>query len=152
MAQTRQMAIVVLALVLAGCGADSYPPVEILYADSGRLDRSNEGRVRFSETVTIPLQNGQGYAWRVYVRTNREKLKIREEITVSAPTTWGGSSDLKVSADGRTATKVREIDSAAGLIAGAWRVTDGDPPGPVQIKVTIAELVAREFTFEFKRP
>ena len=145
------LCIVLSTATLAACSANSYPPVEVLHSDRGRIDRDKDGTILFIKTDQIPFREGESYVWRMYIRTNKAKIKVTEEVTVSGPTTWGGTSDLKVSNNGRTVTKAREIDNASGIVVGAWKITDGDPAGPVQIKVTIENTVVQQFNFVLKK-
>ncbi len=146
------VAIGLMASLLSGCGADSYGPVEILYADGGGIDKSADGRMRLMDSEVVPLQVGQRYGWRMYLRTNRSQIRVKEEITMAGPTTWGGSSELKVSADGRSATKMREVDGTIGFIGGVWGVNGDDPAGVVEIKVTIEDKAEQRFKFVLKKP
>ena len=141
-----------LALLLSGCGADNYGPVEVLHADRGRIERDKDGHFRFTNSELIPLVEGEVYGWRMYIRTNKGKVRVTEEVTISGPTTWGGSSDLKVSADGRTVTKSRVIDGASGFVSSAWKITKEDPAGPVKIKVIIENKIEQQFNFTLKKP
>ena len=145
MSHTIQLAIGISTLALAACSPDSYPPVEILYSASGRIEKGTDGRASYTRAEDIPLRVGQGYGWCANIRTNKPKVKVIEQVTVAAPTTWGSTGSLVVSEEGRTAKVTRERDTATGVLCGAWSVGSDDPPGPVQVKVTIEEKVELQF-------
>lgn len=150
--RSASLAIGMLTLLLPACSADTYPPVEILYADSGRIEKTDEGRLRLHNTNVIPLQVGARYGWRAYIRTNRERIKVTQEVTTARPTTREGSKDLRVSANGRTVTTSHDVDGASGFVYGIWSITAEDPAGPVQIRIIIEDQVERRFDFVLKKP
>jgi hypothetical protein len=120
----------------------------------GLFNFSDPSKPSFVPSALVPLVPDQAYGWIIRVRTEKAKIKWREEFTLPAkPTTWGAAEPVgtrSVSNDGRTSVTEREVSPDRGLIFNSWSVAPGDPKGRYIIRVFIDGFLARVFEFEVK--
>lgn len=151
----RALAFCLIAILVAGCSeSKQLPPVEILHARFGLFTKSPDGKKSFTETTTVPLKEGQGYGWIIYLRTNKPSVKVKETIQLAGPAEWGISDrpDLVtiISSDKSSASVEKVWSENPERIFRAWGVSREDPPGPASITVNI-EGVEQRFDFTLVR-
>ena len=59
---------------------------------------------------------------------------------------------LVVSEGGKRAMVTREVDTKDGWLKGVWVITADDPPGPVDVKITIEGSVVQKFNWTLGSP
>jgi hypothetical protein len=118
----------------------------------GLFNLSDPSNLRFAPSTSVPLVPGQAYGWIIRVRTEKAKIKWREEFTLPVkPRTWGVDESVgtrSVSNDGRTSVTMREVSPDRGLIFNSWSVAPGDPKGRYSIRVFVEGYLAKAFEFE----
>jgi hypothetical protein len=114
--------------------------------------RDEAGRQRFSPGTLLPLRDGQEFAWRLVVKTNKPFVRVREELTLPAePRTWGDPEpDIRrrTTHDGRTAITEWRLAPVDGVLQSAWTVTTGDPPGTWVLKLKVEDQPERVFRLQ----
>lgn len=127
---------------------------KVISAEFGLFDSSQNGKPRFVPTKVVPLVPEQAYGWIIRLRTDKTRIKWREEFTLPAkPETWGNpySRDSReISDDGRVSILEREVAVEKGMILNAWKVAPGDPKGAYRIRVFVEESLIATFEFEVK--
>ncbi len=102
------------------------------------------------ERTRVPNVDGQGYGWQLFFRTGRDRMRVREVLTLPAPpVTWGDaekSVDATLSADRRTLVVEQDIP-ARHSVTRWWSVTSGDPSGRYEVRVYLDGVLAGEATF-----
>lgn len=151
----RTFVFCLIVIVSAGCNdSKPLPSVEILDARFGLLTKSPDGKTSFTDATTIPLKEGQGYGWIIYLRTNKPSIKVNETIRLAGPSEWGISEKPDVvsviSPDKASLSVDRLVNGSLERVTGAWRITKEDPPGAASITVKI-EGVERKFDFTLAR-
>lgn len=151
----RTLVFCLIVIVSVGCNdSKQLPPVEILDARFGLLTKSPDGKTSFTDATTIPLKEGQGYGWIIYLRTNKPSIKVNETIKLAGPTEWGISEKpdvVSVISPDKTSLSVDRIKSGnLERISGGWGISKEDPPGAASITVKI-EGVEKKFDFNLAR-
>lgn len=127
---------------------------KVIRAEFGLFNSPNSGKPTFVPTKVVPLIPKQAYGWIMSLRSDKLKIKWREEFTLPAkPATWGPAESLgsrSVSKDGRMSITEREVSPDRGLIYNSWTVVPGDPPGKYVIRVFVEGSLAKVFEFEVK--
>lgn len=125
---------------------------EVIRAGFGLFNPPNSGKPIFVPAKVVPLIPNQGYGWVILLRTDKHKIKWREEFTLPAkPNTWGAPESVgsrSVSTDGRVSTTEREVSPDQGMIFNTWAVAPGDPKGRYVIRVFIEGSLAAVFEFD----
>lgn len=125
---------------------------EVVRADFGLFNPPESGKPLFVPTKMVPLTPNQVYGWIMLLRTDKSKIKWREEFTLPVkPDTWGDPEPLgsrSVSTDGRISITEREVSPDRGLIFNSWAVAPGDPKGRYVIRVFVDGSLARVFEFD----
>ena len=125
---------------------------EVIRAGFGLFNPPNSGKPIFVPAKVVPLIPNQGYGWVILLRTDKPKIKWREEFTLPAkPNTWGDPESVgsrSVSTDGRVSTTEREVSPDRGMIFNTWAVAPGDPKGRYVIRVFIEGSLAAVFEFD----
>lgn len=139
--------------VPAAPAAPAAGEVVVLRAEVGLLGARDEaGRQRFSPGALLPLRDGQEFAWRLVVKTNKPFVRVREELTLPAePRTWGDPEpDIRrrTTPDGRTAITEWRLAPVDGVLQSAWTVTTGDPPGTWVLKLKVEDQPERVFRLQ----
>jgi len=147
--------LLIVAFTLAGCEpSKALPPVEILHSRFGSFSKSPEGKISFTETTSVPLKDGQGYGWIIYLRTNRPSVKVTETIKLAGPAEWGVSEKpdvVSIISKDKTSVSVERVRSGnLERVFGSWGISKEDPPGPASITVNI-EGVEQRFDFTLVR-
>lgn len=128
------------------------PDIELIGADFGLFDRPAPGKPGFFSSRSVPLRTDQAYGWVLFLRTERPKIRWREEYVLPArPDTWGEPEPLgqrQVSEDGRVAVTEREVELDGGGVFNVWFVAPGDPKGRHVIRVYVEDVLAAEFEFD----
>jgi len=100
-------------------------------------------------TRVVPHKAGQRYGWELRLRSGRDRVRVREVLTLpEVPATWGKvetSPLATLSADSRTATVEEETTDRA--LGRWWVMAAGDPPGVYQLRLYIEETLVGEATF-----
>ncbi len=126
--------------------------VQIIRAEFGLFNSSTSDGIVFVPSKTVPLVEGQGYGWRILLKTNKSKIKWREEFTLpSAPITWGDAEAQginSVSKNRKVSVMEREDSPVEGVIFNTWTVARGDPTGHYFMRVIIDKRYERVFEFD----
>lgn len=127
------------------------PKIEIVSAEFGLFNPPESGKPLFIPTRSVPYIENQGYGWIIILKTDKSKVKWREEFTLpSSPKTWGEGETHginTISYDRKTSVVEREEKLDRGLISNLWAVAPGDPKGRYVIRVIVDGM--EECTFEF---
>jgi len=143
-APAPRAAIALAPQVIAG------PRVEVMEADFGLFRAGEGGKPRFEPALVVPDVEGEAYGWQVKVKTDKPKVRWREELTLpQAPRTWGDDAPVR-SDDGRTAVTEQETAPEDGVIRNVWAIAQGDPKGMYELKLTIEGEPPRTFLFEVR--
>jgi hypothetical protein len=149
---TRIPFLLMVCMAIA-CSRPSKDSVEITQAAFGVYRTPQAGRTEFQPTRVVPFAIGQRYGWLIGVKTERPRIRWREELTLpSAPATWGSErvGTRNVAANNRSVVTEREVAAKSGYVFNAWEINPGDPRGHYTIKVTIEGGPPRVFEFELK--
>ena len=126
----------------------------VIGGDFGLFNLADSSKPGFVPTASVPLIPNQPYGWIIRLRTDKAKVKWREEFTLPVkPATWGTAEELgtrSVSEDGRTSVTEREVAPDQGLIFNTWSVAAGDPAGKYVIRVFVEGALAKTFEFEVR--
>jgi hypothetical protein len=126
--------------------------IEVISAEFGLFNPPESGKPIFIPTRSVPFVENQVYGWIIVIKTNKPKIKWREEFTLpSSPITWGGSETQglnTISHDRKTSVIEREIKLDRGLISNRWTIAPGDPKGRYVIHVIIDGIMERTFEFD----
>ena len=143
----------VQASVSTPAGAALLAP-EVVSVEFGLFDGSKDVSPAFVPSRRVPLVPGQAYGWIIQLRTDKEKIRWKEEFTLPAkPATWGepeSRGSRAVSEEGRVSVTERVVTPAGGMIFNTWEVAPGDPSGRYVIRVIIDGVEAARFEFEVK--
>ena len=144
--------IVAIACMAGACNRPT-PDVVMTQATFGLYRTEQAGQAMFEPTRIVPLTAGQQYGWLIRLRTDRPRIRWREELTLpSPPRTWGKEKiGIRVlAANNRSIVTEREVRADSGYIFNAWKVEPGDPSGHYAITVSIEDGPSRKFAFELK--
>lgn len=138
----------------AGVEARAAAKAEIVNAEFGIFNTDASGKTSFVPTRLVSRKPGQSYGWIIDLRTDKEKVKWREEFVLPArPKTWGETEPFDkrvISKGGRVSTTVREVAPIEGRISNAWAVAPGDPKGRYRIRVFVDGALASTFEFDVR--
>lgn len=126
------------------------PDLEVAGAEFGIIDAQKSEGGEFIPFSHVPLVVGQGYGWRIKLKTERKSITWREEfILPGAPESWGVSeqNEIEISIDGKVAVTERTVIPENGLIENYWKVASGDPAGSYVINVYIDDIKVASFRF-----
>lgn len=127
---------------------------EVIGGNFGLFNLSEPSKPAFVPAKVVPLAPNQAYGWIIRLRTDKAKIKWREEFTLPVkPATWGDPEPLgtrTVSNDGRTSITEREVAPERGVIFNSWTVAPGDPKGHYVIRVFVEGMPAKTFEFELR--
>lgn len=125
---------------------------EIVGGHFGLFDFSDSNKPKFVRAKVVPLIPNQAYGWIIRLRTDKSKIKWREEFSLPIkPATWGpaeSSGSRSVSTDGRVSVTEREVSPDRGVILNSWTVAPGDPKGHYVIRVFVEDSLAKTFEFD----
>lgn len=126
----------------------------VISGNFGLLNLSDPSKPSFVPSTSVPFVPDQAYGWIIRIRTDKAKIKWREEFTLPVkPSTWGAVEQIgtrSISNDGRTSVTEREVSTDRGLIFNSWSVAPGDPKGKYVIRVFVEGSLAKTFDFEVK--
>jgi len=121
--------------------------LQVVRAEFGLFNASG-----FVPSNKVPLVEGQTYGWRIVLKTNKTKVRWREQFTLPvAPATWGDAEIKglnKVSNDKRVSVMEREETPVDGVIVNSWAVAAGDPVGHHWMRVLIDNRYEHIFQFD----
>lgn len=143
--------LVAMACLAAESCRNNAAPVVITQATFGVYRTQVAGQVALQSTRHVPLAPGQQYGWLIRLKTNRSRIRWREDLRLPAPPrTWGTErvGARAVSGDNRAIVTEREVDARSGYIFNAWQVEPGDPAGRYTIIVSIEDGPSRRFDFD----
>lgn len=124
------------------------PDIEIVSVAFGRFLKSPQG-VRFAPTRSMKMRPGDGYGWRVRVRTPRARVKMEEVLMLpTPPRSWGISSAVRLWRDQRGATTTLMVDANSGVLENWWMFSEGDPTGKYTMHVRIEGVEVGHVVFE----
>jgi hypothetical protein len=127
---------------------------EVIGGNFGLFNLSDPSKPVFVPATVVPLAPNQAYGWIIRLRTDKSKIKWREEFTLPVkPATWGDTEPLgtrTVSNDGRTSVTEREASPERGVIFNSWSVAPGDPKGRYMIRVFVEGSLTKTFEFEVR--
>lgn len=134
--------------------AQTSAATEVIGGNFGLFNFSDPSKPAFVPAIVVPLVPNQAYGWIIRLRTDKSKIKWREEFTLPVkPATWGDAEPLgtrSVSNDGRTSVTEREVSPERGVIFNSWTVAPGDPKGRYVIRVFVEDSLAKTFEFEVR--
>lgn len=149
------LAFVLLFVADVWGNVSSHPEVstiEVISAEFGIFNSLESEEPPFIPTRSVPHIENQGYGWVIILKTNKPKVKWREEFTLpSSPKTWdvGVAQGFNtISHDRKTSVMEREVKLDRGMIFNVWNVASGDPKGRYIIRVIIDGMVERTFEFD----
>ena len=151
--------VALLSLAAPASSATTAPAPRAAEVQVGRVsfgvfEQNAQGQHGFRVTSTVPMVAEQSYGWVAEVRTKKDCVKVREELTLPhEPKTWGDPEPglkQRVSSDGRTATTEVCMKQMHGVISQSWAVAPGDPSGTYVVKVWIEDEAPRIFRFEVR--
>jgi hypothetical protein len=156
---TRLSGILLLCgLLVAGVARGSIPEIQVapevtvVRAEFGLLGAPKSDEPAFTPSAVVPYRENQGYGWIILLKTNKSRIKWREEFTLPAsPKTWGEGEKQglrSISPDRKYSVTEREVTPDDGLIYNSWAVAPGDPRGRYLIRVIIEGI--KEVSFEFE--
>lgn len=158
MARLLRSLFAMCALFAATAAQSAIPPaviapeIEVVRAEFGLFGAPESDEPAFTPTDVVPHRENQRYGWIVLLKTNKSRIRWREEFTLpSPPGSWGDAEPQGVrtlSPDRTTAVTEREVTPDQGLIYNAWSVAPGDPVGRHEMRVIIEG--AKEIRFEFE--
>lgn len=124
--------------------------LQIVRAEFGLFNASG-----FVPTKIVPLTEGQVYGWRIVLKTNKAKVRWREEFRLPVvPATWG-DAEIKglssISEDRRVSVMEREVLPIDGVIVNSWAVAAGDPKGHHSMRVLIDNHYEHIFEFDMQK-
>jgi hypothetical protein len=143
--------LAIACLAMAACHDPSHRrDVVITQAMFGVYRAQQAGQFVLQPTEVVPHVAGQQYGWLIRLKTERSRVRWREELHLpAAPATWGSERIGKrsVSADQRTLVTEREVETRSGYIFNAWQVEQGDPVGRYTLQVTVDNGPSARFAF-----
>lgn len=127
---------------------------EIVRAELVLVHGMETNEPRFERTDKVPLKPGTNFGWVVELRTQKPKIKWREEFTLpTPPRTWGPTEKedkRRISEDQKVSVIEREVVAERGLIFNFWTIAEGDPAGRYVIRVFVEGVRAATFEFDVK--
>ncbi|WP_460713916.1 hypothetical protein [Lysobacter terrae] len=146
--------LAIACLAMAACrDAAHQREVVITQATFGVYRTQEAGQVALQPTDIVPHMAGQQYGWLIRLKTDRSRVRWREELHLpDAPATWGSEriGRRSLSADKRTLVTEREVETRSGYIFNAWQVEPGDPVGRYTLQVTVENGPSARFAFTVK--
>ncbi len=122
--------------------------VEVVRVAFGRFVRAGV-RTRFEPRRSMPMRPGDGYGWRVWVRSRRPALHVEEELMLpTPPQSWGVSPAVRLWRDQRGATTTLSLDARTGLLENWWWFAKGDPVGRYTMLVRLEGVEIGKVVFE----
>ncbi|MCL2523567.1 MAG: hypothetical protein FWF20_01935 [Betaproteobacteria bacterium] len=131
--------------------APSASQVQVLSADFGLFQLTENEEWDFAPARTVPLAVGQAYGWMVKLKTAQTKVKWREELTLPAPPeVWSNTPQGQhtLSSDRRVSVTEGESEPIQGAIYSSWSVAPGDPKGRYIIRLSIENATPIVFEFD----
>lgn len=115
------------------------PDLHILSVEFGRVSPDRlTGLTTFTPTQDMTMTPGQGYGWRMRVKTTRQSIKWKEVLTLpTAPASWGIAPHVTLSLDRRIATSRSASTPQAGIISSSWIFVAGDPLGNYTMELEV---------------
>lgn len=130
-----------------GAVSEPSPKVAIEAFFGVEMPVEGQGRVLI-ESDRVPLVVGTTFGWVMLVSPEDERVHVREELILpEAPKTWQHTEATRISSDGRVAITEDVLVPKDGWISNGWTITEGDPPGPYQIRVYLDGRLVKSFGF-----
>lgn len=143
------------AVVVSFCAvatASGQSDLEVRRAEFGLFNKDASDRFTFVPAERVPLVPGQAYGWRIFIKTNKVRVKWREEFELpQAPGTWGegeAKGRYTISGDRRLSVTERETDSGRGVIVNMWSVAPSDPAGRYVMRIFVEGRLVATFDFD----
>lgn len=133
--------------------ASKFPPtIWVALAEFG-LFRKYIGTDEFTATGDVPLEEGQQFGFRIYIRGDGRSVPMKiVTIAPAAPRTWGKPSEsLKISPDGRMATWEGLVPTEK-LVEKFGEIAEGDPEGNYEMRVYISDQLVKTFKYTVRKP
>jgi hypothetical protein len=114
-----------------------------------------DGEPEFLETRAVPYAQGQLYGWQLSLRTGRDTVRVREELTMPAPpASWGNAetSPLATISEDRRRAVVEEENSLYDHVHRYWSIDLGDPQGLYELRLYVEDVLVGEVTFVVGHP
>lgn len=131
---------------------DKVPPtIWVPLAEFG-LFRRYIGTDEFTATDNVPLDEGQQFGFRMYIRGDGRSVPMKiEDIAPAAPKTWGEPSEhVKISPDGRTATWEGKVPTEK-LVEMFHEIAEGDPEGSYETRVYVRDQLVKTFKYTVRK-
>jgi hypothetical protein len=144
--------VVVAVALLAACGREAQPPVEILGARIGVMQDLPVPQL--VDATKVVLGDGAQFAWILSLRTDRATLAYTEEITLAAPYGWVMAPGVRydVSPDRRGIRVFHKVAVKGASISGMWSASPDLPPGRVALRIVVEDQAEQKLEFELVRP
>lgn len=130
-----------------------FPPrIWVPLAEFG-LFKKYIGTDEFTETGDVPLDEGQQFGFRIYIRGDGRSVPMKiEDIAPTAPKTWGKPSEhVKISPDGRMSTWEGLVPTEK-LVEMFHEIAEGDPEGNYETRVYVRDQLVKTFNYTVKKP
>jgi hypothetical protein len=102
----------------------------------------------FTRTTEVDLVPGETFGWRLEVPDGRPVMWREELVLPSAPMQWSGANFVDIKDGGRTAVTAGIDMPYDGVMAHAWNITDGDPPGEYELRLWVDGQLHEIFRFQ----
>lgn len=108
----------------------------------------------FSETRAVPHVQDQRYGWMMSLHTGRDRVRVREELTLPAPPiSWGrAATDPRATLSEDRRRAVVEEETTYDRVQRSWSIDHGDPEGVYTLRLYVEDVLVGEAAFIVGRP
>ncbi|MBR8837775.1 MAG: hypothetical protein DSM106950_28155 [Stigonema ocellatum SAG 48.90 = DSM 106950] len=126
-------------------------PIIVSKAEFGIFRVDNKGKVTFLLTNKVPLNEGNQYGWRIWLKDYQGEVTWREVLRLpKLPESWStdNGDNFSMTPNGIQGVTTRTQSAKDGIIQNSWTILRGDPIGKHTIFVYIADRRIASFEFE----
>jgi len=126
-------------------------PIIVSKAEFGIFRVENNGKVTFIATNKVPLNEGNQYGWRIWLKDYQGEVTWREVLRLpKLPESWStdNGENFSITANGAQGVTTRTQSPKSGIIHNSWTMVSGDPIGKHTIDIYIADHRIASFAFE----
>ena len=128
-------------------GNDKWDEQFELYKSWQGYMTKNDGKDQLKTfyVTDIPFAPGVTYFWTIdYFLKNKKEITYKEVTTYEKPTKWSDPDGVKISHNGRVATRIRtELNN--GRISNGWTLDENDSKGKVKVEVFVDDQLVQTF-------